>query len=401
MFQSHQEMLKPILDTILSTEPFLPLGDHSLLQKQWNEENLHMLYSNVATLCETETQKQTKEKRIERLLDLATDAYSMFLKEAGNPTWQTMSVEKKKEKIAHLKNVPQIEQRTEAWYEHYSYVLTASEFSSLFGSMKARRSLILSKAFPKREERSNRLACPTNEMNPMGWGIRFEPIIKLILKERYNSKIYEAGRITHRENSMLAASPDGIIEDSILKEQIGRLVEIKCPYTRTIGGEIPYDYWVQMQIQMEVCDLDECEYIEAEILSPRINVETVDLSGCETKGNLYLLKQDVEDGSPFHYKYLYGEIYSEVCPSIPSGYILVETIPWGLKKWHRKIVSRDRAWYTSTVVWQDAFWSDVSLAKAGKAYSVMETEEGLKQEKEKQKQKHTYKEKEKCLISDE
>jgi hypothetical protein len=386
MFQSHQDMLKPILDTIVATEPFLPLGDHSSLQKTWNEENSLMMYSNLTSVCESEIEKEKRMEKADRLLDLATDAYSMFLKEAGNPTWQTMSVAKKKEKIAHLKTVPQIEQRTEAWYEHYSHVLTASEFSSLFGSMKARRALILSKAFPKREERSNRLACPTSELNAMGWGIRFEPIIKLILEQRYECKIYEAGRITHTDNGMLAASPDGIIEDSILKEQIGRLVEIKCPYTRVIGGEIPYDYWVQMQIQMEVCGLDECEYIEAEILSPRANVETVDLSGCEMKGNLYLLKQDVEDGQPFQYKYVYGDVDSSICPSIPPGFIVLETIPWGLKKWHRKIVSRDRGWYTSTILWQDAFWSDVSLAKAGKPYSVME-ETGAKEEK--------------CLISDE
>lgn len=388
MFQSHQEMLKPVLDTITSTQPFLPLGDHSSLQKAWNDENFNLLHTNLKEI----TQKPIHLEKAERILDLTTDALRMFLKEAGNPVWQQMSVEERRKRIEYLKTLPQIEQRTDAWYEHYSKVLTASEFSSLFGSIKARRSLVLSKAFPKKEERSNRLACQTIDMNQMDWGIRFEPIIKLILEQTYKCKIYESGRITHTENGMLAASPDGIIEESPDPKTIGRLIEIKCPYSRAIGGEIPYEYWVQMQIQMEVCNLDECEYLEAEILSPKANQESVDLSGCTIQGTIFLVKLDVPDGQPFHYKYLYAGLLghgSSECPTIPQGYTLVDTIPWGLKKWYRKVVSRDRGWYQATLIWQQAFWSDVQLAKEGKPYSVQEIEETIKPVKE-----------EKCLITD-
>lgn len=367
MFQSHQEMLHPVLDTIRSTESFIPLGDHSVLQKAWNEEHFAMLHTSIR---ETTDKPQPLEKA-ERLLDLATEAYSLFLKKAGNPEWQQMTVHQRKSKVAHLKTLPQIEQRTQAWYEHYAKVLTASEFSSLFGSVKTKRTLILSKAFPRKEERSNRLACQTVDMNPMDWGIRFEPVIKQILEQTYNTNLYEPGRITHMENGMLAASPDGIIEESPDSNRIGRLVEIKCPYSRAIGGEIPYDYWIQMQIQMEVCGLDECEYVEAEILSQKPGQDPVDLSGCTVTGTMYLVKLDVPEGQPFHYKYLYG---SSTPPEVPSGYSLVETIPWGLKRWHQKLVSRDRAWYASTILWQNAFWHDVSLAKEGKPYSVQEVE---------------------------
>jgi hypothetical protein len=104
-----------------------------------------------------------------------------------------------------------------------------------------------------------------------------------------------------------------------------------------------------------------------------------------------VIKQDVEDGQPFHYKYLYGEIDSDKKPEVPQGYLIVETVPWGLKKWYRKVVSRDRGWYKSTVVWQDAFWSDVALAKAGKPYSVQDVETvpaSVKQSKDR------------CLITD-
>lgn len=375
-------MLKPVLESIQATESFLPLGDHSTLQKAWNDEQFELLCSNIREI----TDKDEAVEKAERILDLASHAYSMFLKEAGNPSWQQMTKKQRQEKIAYLKTVPQIEQRTEAWYQHYAKVLTASEFSSLFGSPKARRALILSKAFPKKEERSNRLACLTSEMNALGWGIRFEPIVKLILEKDFHCKIYEPGRITHTHNGMLAASPDGILEEAKDPKQIGRLLEIKCPYTRAIGGEIPYEYWVQMQIQMEVCDLDECEYVEVELVSNRAGFEIDDLSGCRLRGNVYLIKEDVAEGERFHYKYLYGEIGSETVPSLPDGFVLVETIPWGLKNMHRKIVSRDKGWYNSTVIWQDAFWSDVQLAREGKPYSVQDMDEPKKSDK--------------CLITD-
>ena len=116
---------------------------------------------------------------------------------------------------------------------------------------------------------------------------------------------------------------------------------------------------------MEVTGIDECDYVEVEITSGRPNALVVDLSGCSFKGQLYLLKQKVEEDEPFEYKYLYGNIGSVEVPSIPEGYELQETIPWGLKKIHRKIVHRDRAWFESTKAWQEAFWADVEKVKQG------------------------------------
>jgi hypothetical protein len=65
----------------------------------------------------------------------------------------------------------------------------------------------------------------------------------------------------HPKYDYIAASPDGINVDSN-NERYGRMVEIKNIYNREIDG-IPTDnYWIQMQFQMEVCDLDECDFSE-------------------------------------------------------------------------------------------------------------------------------------------
>jgi hypothetical protein len=40
------------------------------------------------------------------------------------------------------------------------------------------------------------------------------------------------------------------------------MLEIKNISNRIIDGIPKEEYWVQMQIQMETCDLDECDFVE-------------------------------------------------------------------------------------------------------------------------------------------
>lgn len=353
-------MLTNALDVYKSVEHIVPLGDHSAFQKLWYMETSELL--ERALKEGYATQQETNEA--EQYQTLIGNLFQLFLGKAKNPTWNRMTPLQRETEVLRVKHLPQIEQRSEAWYKNYKSVLTASEFAAIFAPGKKRRDLVASKAFPSTEQTgSYRLACPTDEMNAIGWGIRFEPVVKQIIEHVDNCAIYECGRVQHATNIPLAASPDGIFESSQNPKQIGRLVEIKCPYSRPIGAEIPADYWIQMQIQMEVTQLDECEYIEVNLASWRAKQHAVDLSGTLLQGTLYLLKQDVKEGEPFDYKYVYGDIGSTKKPVFPEGYTLLETIPWGFKGWHRKIVQRDRTWYKATQVWQEAFWNDVDLAK--------------------------------------
>jgi putative phage-type endonuclease len=364
MMNDHHDMLQPVLDTVGATLYFVPMGDHSSLQRSWLLETQYLMnfYMEEATIGSKDKSKA------QNLLNLVNDAYAMFLKDAMNPEWQKMTHEERLAKVNRIKSLPQIEQRTQAWYDNYKSVLTASEFSGLFSSAKKRKDMIMSKACPPPlEGKSFRLACPTDEITAIGWGIRFENVVKQIIEYKDHSSIYEPGRLHHPTNPRLAASPDGIIDKSTHKQHVGRLVEIKCPYTRTIGGEIPFDYWIQMQVQMEVCDLDECEYIEVDIHSKRPNKEYLDMSGNKIRGFVYVCKQVVEEDQPFDYKYVYSDILKDKeehkDPQIPEGYTFIEKVPWSMTKWHRKIVHRDREWFEATKPWQDAFWNDVDRVK--------------------------------------
>ena len=54
---------------------------------------------------------------------------------------------------------------------------------------------------------------------------------------------------------------------------VGRMLEIKCPVSRKInttgsvrGVICPVYYWDQVQIQLETCDLDECDFWQCKII---------------------------------------------------------------------------------------------------------------------------------------
>lgn len=349
MFSDYHEMFKPICEFVKTSTDILPYGDHPTLFTNCFTDTYGLLH---ASLSESELSEE-KKRKAEKLCEFVYNVYEQFLEKAVNPEWSAKTVEEKEKHIVDLCARPQIEQRTPAWYQQAATVLTASEFSTLFGSARARASLVQVKANPPPPSSQRPLAHRSDDIGPLNWGVRFEPVVKQILIKKWNCEIKEMGRLIHATDSFLAASPDGLIVKCPHKDKLGRLLEIKCPYTRKVGGDIPFEYWVQMQIQMEVADIDECEYVECELISKRPNQPIIDLSGCKITGSLYLWENEG------NLMYEYEKVEK------PSPWTLVEEIPWGLHKYYTKMVRRDRAWYESTSIWRQAFWADVDRVKKG------------------------------------
>lgn len=70
------------------------------------------------------------------------------------------------------------------------------------------------------------------------------------------------GLIEHDTYPFLGASPDGLVVDD--KNEYA-LIEIKCPVSRDLSkhiSKIPFEYSHQMQMQMEVCRVPFCYYLE-------------------------------------------------------------------------------------------------------------------------------------------
>jgi putative phage-type endonuclease len=164
----------------------------------------------------------------------------------------TNNIKKIKTNIKQLHKLielPVIEQRTEEWYNMRKNMLTASDTYN---------ALIKSKPLVKNKAKKivQHIKAPA-----LTWGIMFEPIAtKIYSKENNDIKIHEFGviRSTDKDIEFYGASPDGITS-------LGVMLEIKCPITRKIKeNDIKKCYMAQVQGQMAVCKLTDCDFAEFE-----------------------------------------------------------------------------------------------------------------------------------------
>lgn len=279
-----------------------------------------------------------------------------FLAAAGSVGWASQSPEERLAAAELVLRSPQVPQRTPAWYLQGKQVLTASEFATLYGSPRAVGQMVMSKVPPSEPvvSLSTRLACCTSDMGPFDWGVRFEPVVKQVLASKWGAVIAESGRIMHPTDSNLAASPDGFIMAATDEAKVGRLLEIKCPIRRAIGEGVPFEYWCQMQIQMEVTGIGECEYVEVKFDS--VEKGKTDLSG-EPEGYIWLLQNP--ETCELRYIYTVQE-RAEL-----DAWAELEKIPWRLGGFYSEVVTRDRNWFASTADLRAGFWSNVAAARAG------------------------------------
>ena len=171
-----------------------------------------------------------------------------------------------------LKKWNTIKQKTPEWYEERNKVITATDVSSI---------LEINPFISKYEILQNKIKkIPISNINDnpaTSWGEFHEPLAK----EYYETmplingsrKIHEVGLINHSKYSWLAASPDGVVEsidNNTSGEKKWWLLEIKCPYKREFknkGHKTPFYIWVQIQIQLEVCDLPFCHLLQCKYIS--------------------------------------------------------------------------------------------------------------------------------------
>jgi len=159
--------------------------------------------------------------------------------------------------LRHLQkiNETQPKQKTPEWHAFRDGLLSASTLWKVFSSDAQRNSLI----YEKCKGHTQRLF--TNTAGAMHWGVKYEPVTILIYEDLYQTKVGEFGCIQHPKFKYIGASPDGINIDKT-SPKYGRMLEIKNIVNREITGIPKEEYWIQTQIQMETCDLDECDFAE-------------------------------------------------------------------------------------------------------------------------------------------
>ena len=261
------------------------------------------------------------------------------------------------DKINWLRSLPQPEQRTTEWYICRRNLITASNAYKAFENASSRNQLIYEKCQPLNIQQTNNFI---NVDSPLHWGQKYEPVSVMIYEDMYGTKIEDFGCIQHQKYKFLGASPDGINIDKN-NPRFGRMLEIKNIKNREIDGIPKKEYWIQMQLQMETCDLDECDFLETKFLEYENEEEFKNDYESEYKGIILYFS---DKGRPI-YKYcpihLYKNeeeyiLWEETMMDLHSDKTWIKTIYWKAEIISCVLVQRNKMWFNNSISELENIW---------------------------------------------
>lgn len=271
------------------------------------------------------------------------------------------------QQIKWIEEQPQPPQRTPEWYKFRHDLITASSAWKLLDTVSQQNSYVYDKCQELDVSRFERTAINT----PFHWGHKYEPLAVLYYEDQYKTKVADFGCIRHATDHHIGASPDGINVDPT-SGRYGRMLEIKNIVNREITGIPKKEYWIQMQLQMEVCQLDECDFLECrfkeydsedEYLADGLWMTTPE---GYPKG-VFLMFNHVDSAHP-HYEYppRWKMEYQEwvewektvIATKQQEGWEWNHTIYWKLEEVSCVLVERNPWWYEAV---RDEFkkWGEV------------------------------------------
>jgi putative phage-type endonuclease len=273
------------------------------------------------------------------------------------------------EKIQGLRDIPQPAQRTNEWYLFRSNLITASNAWKAFESQSAINQLIYEKCQPLKISEPDENVKVINVVNTntaMHHGQKYEPLSVMLYEDLYNTKIEDFGCIQHPTYKFVGASPDGINVDPE-SDRYGRMLEIKNPVSREITGIPKKEYWVQMQLQMEVCDLDECDFLETKFVEYSDRHTFLSDNATSEKHKGIIIQFYRKDGTPFYaYKPLHLTTDEEILEwedttintyeAEPYQYSYTRYIYWKLEKISCILVMRNREWFNNNITQLGRVW---------------------------------------------
>lgn len=246
------------------------------------------------------------------------------------------------------------EQQSDEWYSTRQNKLTASSMWKIFKSESTRNSIIFEKCSTKSK--------PQFYGGPMEWGNKYEPVSIMLYEKIYNTKVGDFGCITHKNYPYIGASPDGIVIDET-NPLYGRMLEIKNIVNRDITSVPKEEYWVQMQLQMEVCELECCDFLETRFKEYSEDEFYTDYNH-QYKGIVLYFSKNIKshddcDAYKPHYEYYpITDDYNKECVDawitetenkLKEQYILYNKYYYYLDEYSCVIVQRNRKWFSHCI----------------------------------------------------
>lgn len=274
-------------------------------------------------------------------------------------------------KITGLQNQPQPSQKSVEWYEFRHNLLSASNIWKAFGTPAQVNSLIYEKCKPIKE--IVRDYSYVSMSNSLQWGIKYESVTLMIYEDMYQTKVGDFGCLQHRQHEFIGASPDGINVEHT-NARFGHMVEIKNVVNRDITGIPKKEYWIQTQLQMEVCELDKCDFVETRFKEYESDTAFYEDNTSEYKGiMLQFVNVDMTDGFPVYvYMPLSRELTRESIQEwideekktqSKDSHVLTGIIYWYLDEFSCVIIERNKKWYQSVFPKIKEVWDTILLER--------------------------------------
>lgn len=206
-------------------------------------------------------------------------------------------------------------------------------------------------------------------------GHKFEFIASQIHEANNDVKCYEASFIPHPTIDFIGASPDKFV--LCQKNKRGYLIEIKCPYRRYPKlNVVPRQYWIQMQIQLEVTNLEECYFEDCRIIELKFDELDLLTDPCEYCGVIGEIQDLVGETTIFVYpklhksgvedrKKLFENMKEEIMVIVKDyqnkseRYHFSKFTWWKLGMHQSILVLRDREWFAEILPKLETFWKKV------------------------------------------
>ncbi len=294
-------------------------------------------------------------------------------------------------------------------------------------------------------------------------GKKYEQVATMSYEYRMNVKVKEFGLCRHPKYDFLGASPDGIVSEYKLKTKdgrswedidvelemikdwkdkrkfmaefgiktkfVGRMLEIKCPMRRKIlmdpdaievygvhgekitdikkdskKGICPTYYWVQVQLQLQCCELEECDFWQCEIseycdkddfledtdtICPWLSRQT----GHEKGAVIQLMPYEQLNNKTMEYKdriynfagFIYQprmdmtplEIDRWICDTLQNlkkthkGMAFESVLYWKIVATRNITIKRDDKWFADNVVTFRQMWEYVKYLRGNKDKSIL------------------------------
>ena len=303
--------------------------------------------------------------------DLLEESFAIFIdtfqlnRSLVNETVVKHDDDKIKDRIDYLRAKPQPPQRTNEWYEFRHNLITASNAYKAFETQGAINQLIYEKCQPLKTVNESDKPAHVNINTPFHWGQKYEPMSVLIYEHMFKTKIEDFGCLQHDSCYFLGASPDGINVDPE-SDRYGRMLEIKNIVNREINGNPKKEYWVQMQLQMEVCDLDQCDFLETKFVEYENYAEYCQDVTDKHKG--FLMYFCNSDGNP---KYIYKPVdlfdpdeiakweEEQIEKYQDQDLTWIKNCYWKLDIMSCVLVTRNRKWFEDNIATLESVWKTI------------------------------------------